>query len=536
MANYSAGAVTTLGQALIAKAQAGAAINFTRMQIGSGQLGGGDPAARTALINPIAYFNINAITHLENTANVMGIFENTGLSTSTYTCEIGLFAQDPDAGEILYAYANAEDQGDTFPPASSGPYSLQFKLNAAVGNAVNVTATVPSDAYIPWSDADVDPSAGSVPRRTAGGQIKSAAPAAAADVARLTEVQAPPFAVTTGSGTAYLAAFVPAYSSLVAGTRITVKIHAANTGAATINVNNLGAKAILKSNGSALAAGNLKLNSVYTLVYDGTNFILQGEGGEYGTAVASDVLAPKTIGTEAGIVVGTMPNRGAQMITPGQTEQPIQQGYHNGSGKVDPVLFNAAKVLADTTIAGKQGTMVDRAGDTAALSSAISGTTLRLRASEGYRDGVNDFVTITDSDFIAANIRAGVNLFGLLGSLVEGKRYASGTTTSSSTTMNFDKNGVATARYYIEVNGLNFPNGIKAIAIRSPQGNAYEGGFTMFNDEPFDTATGQKVMLYNGFSTVDYYVLNAATIISNTSFRMPVFNQEKLYNWEAWGK
>lgn len=65
----------------------------------------------------------------------------------------------------------------------------------------------------------------------------------------------------------------------------------------------------------------------------------------------------------------------------------------------------------------KTGTMTDRSGDTAALSSAVSGTTLKLRASEGYRDGTNDFVTITDADFIASNIKNGVNLFGLVGSM-----------------------------------------------------------------------------------------------------------------------
>ncbi|MBH5316692.1 hypothetical protein I6N90_02570 [Paenibacillus sp. GSMTC-2017] len=69
----------------------------------------------------------------------------------------------------------------------------------------------------------------------------------------------------------------------------------------------------------------------------------------------------------------------------------------------------------------RTGTMPDRAGDTAAISSAVSGTTLRLGASEGYRDGVNDFVTITDNDFVSSNIRSGVNVFGLTGSLVEGK-------------------------------------------------------------------------------------------------------------------
>jgi hypothetical protein len=61
------------------------------------------------------------------------------------------------------------------------------------------------------------------------------------------------------------------------------------------------------------------------------------------------------------------------------------------------------------------GTMPNRAGDTAALASAIAGTIFKLRASVGYRDGVDDMVTITDAAFIAANILFGKTLHGLAG-------------------------------------------------------------------------------------------------------------------------
>ncbi|MEK8128653.1 hypothetical protein WMW72_12120 [Paenibacillus filicis] len=71
-----------------------------------------------------------------------GMFDNGNITTPTYTCEVGLFALDPQDGEILYSYANAGTQGDTIPPISSGPLSKQFQLNAAIGNASNVTATV----------------------------------------------------------------------------------------------------------------------------------------------------------------------------------------------------------------------------------------------------------------------------------------------------------------------------------------------------------------------------------------------------------
>lgn len=110
-----------------------------------------DPSTLTALLSPIGYFAINAITQTSGTANVMGIYQNTALAASTYTCEIGLFAQDPTLGEILYAYANAGAQGDTFPAYADGPFSRQFQVNTAVGNATSVTATIPAGTYIPVS-------------------------------------------------------------------------------------------------------------------------------------------------------------------------------------------------------------------------------------------------------------------------------------------------------------------------------------------------------------------------------------------------
>ncbi|WP_106766821.1 phage tail protein [Paenibacillus faecalis] len=112
---------------------------------------------------------------------------------------------------------------------------------------------------------------------------------------------------STNSGNAYSVTPSPVPSALESGLRVTVKINAANTGSATLNVNGLGAKTIKKSNGKTLSSGNLKKDSIYTFVYDGvSSFILQGEGGEYGTATAADVADGKTIGTENGIVTGTL--------------------------------------------------------------------------------------------------------------------------------------------------------------------------------------------------------------------------------------
>jgi len=51
-------------------------------------------------------------------------------------------------------------------------------------------------------------------------------------------------------------------------------------------------------------------------------------GGEYGTATAAQVLSGYTIGTESGIVAGNIPSKGAATITPGTTNQTIAAGQY----------------------------------------------------------------------------------------------------------------------------------------------------------------------------------------------------------------
>jgi hypothetical protein len=133
----------------------------------------------------------------------------------------------------------------------------------------------------------------------------------------------------TATGTNTYAITDTKVSAYTAGLRVTVKFTNANTGASTLNINSLGAKSIVKAGGTALSSGNLKANGVYTLVYDGTNFQLQGEGGGGGTAVASDLLSGKTAVSDAGELTGTMPNKGAKTFTPSSSVQTDTAGYYS---------------------------------------------------------------------------------------------------------------------------------------------------------------------------------------------------------------
>lgn len=95
------------------------------------------------------------------------------------------------------------------------------------------------------------------------------------------------------------------------GLKITVKINVASTSISYINVNSSGFKAIKKPNGKY--ATNLKTGGVYTLVYDGVNFILQGEGGE-GTAQINDVMKGKTFTNDDDTYVGVLELTGDALV------------------------------------------------------------------------------------------------------------------------------------------------------------------------------------------------------------------------------
>jgi len=64
----------------------------------------------------------------------------------------------------------------------------------------------------------------------------------------------------------------PALSAYATGQTFRFVSAGANTGAATININSLGAKSIKKLGTTALAAGDIPSGAVVEIVYDGTNF------------------------------------------------------------------------------------------------------------------------------------------------------------------------------------------------------------------------------------------------------------------------
>lgn len=81
------------------------------------------------------------------------------------------------------------------------------------------------------------------------------------------------------------------------------------------------------------------------------------------TALVGEVLSGKTFGARGSMLEGTMPNRGAVAgtISTKAQEYSIQNGYHDGSGKVSISAVEQAKIIpsnikSGVTILGETGT------------------------------------------------------------------------------------------------------------------------------------------------------------------------------------
>lgn len=170
MAAFPKMTLTNAGQALQTKVLAGETLTFTRIALGDGQLNGQPIAPLTALISQKATVEVDSVRVVNTTtAQVAGFFSNADISTGFWWRETGVFAQDPDVGEILYGYTNAGDAGDYIPTVADTRIEKYIYCSIAVASATTVDITIPSsDTYIPVSQKGA---AGGVATLDSGGKV-----------------------------------------------------------------------------------------------------------------------------------------------------------------------------------------------------------------------------------------------------------------------------------------------------------------------------------------------------------------------------
>jgi hypothetical protein len=163
------------------------------------------------------------------------------------------------------------------------------------------------------------------------------------------------------------------------------------------------------------------------------------------SAVNDDLLKTKTAHANGVALAGNMDNNGAVTITPGTADKPIPKGYHNGGGIVvgDPDLV-ASNIKSGVAIFGVPGDskVINTTEATAPISQgdvrngkkgfvngALVTGNMADNGAQVITPGTADVAlqgyyatgakVIGDPDLIASNIRSGISIFNVGGSVLE---------------------------------------------------------------------------------------------------------------------
>ena len=146
MSNWSETQLTAKGRALDAKVTAGlTTLTFTRMKIGSGNVTPEEIDTMTDLKSPRLVIGISSceVSEADPTiCSVIGVAKSDDVETSFLVKEQGLFAMDPDDGEILYAVM-LDSEPDKMPNKNvPSPLSIMYQINIVSDNAADITAII----------------------------------------------------------------------------------------------------------------------------------------------------------------------------------------------------------------------------------------------------------------------------------------------------------------------------------------------------------------------------------------------------------
>lgn len=137
--------LTSKGKALLAKLTSGHTLSLVRAVTGTGYVGETSLKHQSSVTGEKQelWFATQSYPE-EGTCAVPVRLYNTGLATGYIATQIGIYAMDPDEGEILYLIAQAgQDDGTKVPSESEMPgYSAEWTFYLEYGQADSVSVTV----------------------------------------------------------------------------------------------------------------------------------------------------------------------------------------------------------------------------------------------------------------------------------------------------------------------------------------------------------------------------------------------------------
>lgn len=142
MSQWAGGVLTAAGRVLQAKVESGTTLTLTKIKLGDGTESMSAVDNLTDLVSPKAILGISSATSDGEVATITGVMSATLLQAGFYCREWGLFAQDPDAGEILYMIT-IDSQPEWLPASTeAAQVSATYAMNIAVANATNIEVNI----------------------------------------------------------------------------------------------------------------------------------------------------------------------------------------------------------------------------------------------------------------------------------------------------------------------------------------------------------------------------------------------------------
>ena len=146
MSNWSSYQFTRKGEQLRAKVEAGKCkLTLTKIKIGNGSVTLGDIKDMSDLKSPQLVLGISSCAvsaEDDRVCEVVGIASSSNVENAFSVTEMGLYANDPDVGEILYLVEIDTSPDDMPNKNAQSPVTLTYQIELVTSNTANVTAMV----------------------------------------------------------------------------------------------------------------------------------------------------------------------------------------------------------------------------------------------------------------------------------------------------------------------------------------------------------------------------------------------------------
>ncbi|EHV0179748.1 hypothetical protein KZ114_002821 [Enterococcus faecalis] len=132
-----------------------ATTEFTQVAISSTEYQDSQLEELTVLSNIKQTSKAQAYSNNKTTVSATAAINNEGLTEGYYINTVGLYATDPDKGEILYSVSTAKVNGYMPPDIGVSKSGFSFTIYTEVGNAEQVDVTVDPSGYANKSDIQI---------------------------------------------------------------------------------------------------------------------------------------------------------------------------------------------------------------------------------------------------------------------------------------------------------------------------------------------------------------------------------------------